>query len=68
MSPERELWQRVETIHAVTYFAPESHAAAKAAGLKGFWMGYFGFRAAPLGAVSAGALPLPNPMGIVEST
>jgi hypothetical protein len=44
---------RFETIHAVTYFAPESIAAASAVGLKGFWMGYFGFRAAPMGAVSA---------------
>lgn len=52
----RQLWQRVETIHAVTYFAPESMAAAKDAGLRGFWMGYFGFRAAPLGAVGAGAV------------
>jgi hypothetical protein len=49
----RELWVRVETIHAVTYFAEESRAAARACGLKGFWMGYFGFRAAPLGAVEA---------------
>ncbi len=50
----RELWLRYEPIHAVTYFAPESHQAARDAGLKGFWMGYFGFRAAPMGAVSSG--------------
>jgi len=49
----RALWVRVETIHAVTYFAEESRAAASSCGLKGFWMGYFGFRAAPLGAVDA---------------
>ncbi|MFK8022336.1 MAG: hypothetical protein AB8G26_00120 [Ilumatobacter sp.] len=49
--PARLLWQRIETIHAVTYFAPESIGAARAAGLRGFWMGYFGFRACPLGAV-----------------
>lgn len=54
MSLARELWKRIEPIHAVTYFAPESIAAAKHAGLKGFWMGYFGFRAAPMGAVGAG--------------
>ena len=42
---------RLETLHAVTYFAPESRAAADTCGLRGFWMGYFGFRAAPLGAV-----------------
>ena len=52
----RELWQRIETLHAVTYFAPESHAAAKTAGLRGFWMGYFGFRAAPLGPVRPGVV------------
>jgi hypothetical protein len=49
----REVWLRLEAVHAVTYFAPQSVQAAKDAGLKGFWMGYFGFRAAPLGAVSA---------------
>ena len=49
----RAVWERLETIHAVTYFAPESRDAAKQAGLKGFWMGYFGFRAAPMGPVDA---------------
>ncbi|MEZ5227033.1 MAG: hypothetical protein R2710_10255 [Acidimicrobiales bacterium] len=44
VSVARAFWQRFETLHAVTYFAPESIAAAKDAGLKGFWMGYFGFR------------------------
>ncbi len=53
-APARELWQRLETLHAVTYFAPESVHAARDAGLRGFWMGYFGVRAAPMGAVSAG--------------
>lgn len=56
MSFARELWQRVETIHAVTYFATESRDAARAAGLPGFWMGYFGCRAAPLGAATAGSV------------
>jgi hypothetical protein len=41
----------LETVHAVTYFAEESRRAAADIGLKGFWMGYFGFRAAPLGPV-----------------
>jgi hypothetical protein len=49
----RELWWRVEMIHAVTYFAPESAQAAEALGVKGFWRRYFGFRAAPLGRCSA---------------
>jgi hypothetical protein len=52
----RELWMRIESFHAVTYFSPESIEAARAAGLRGFWMGYFGFRAAPLGRVSAEAV------------
>ena len=56
LHPARELWLRYEPIHAVTYFAPESHQAARDAGLKGFWMGYFGFRAAPMGAVSSGVV------------
>ncbi len=54
--PARVLWQRLETLHAVTYFAPESRAAAAEVGFKGFWMGYFGFRAAPMGAVGAGVV------------
>jgi hypothetical protein len=52
----RALWVRVETVHAVTYFADESRAAAVACGMKGFWMGYFGFRASPLGPVGAGVV------------
>lgn len=50
------MWTRVEAIHAVTYFASESREAAKACGLKGFWTGYFGFRAAPLAAVGTGVV------------
>ena len=49
----RELWSVAEPIHAVVYFAPEVAEAAKALGLKGWWMGYFAGRAAPMGAVSA---------------
>jgi hypothetical protein len=51
--PARRLWQLIEPIHAVTYFAPESEAAFQAAGLRGFWRGYFAGRAAPLGPVGA---------------
>ncbi len=47
----RDVWRRLEPIHAVTYFAPEALGAFSAAGYKGFWMGYFAGRAAPLGAV-----------------
>jgi hypothetical protein len=49
----RAIWQHLETINAVAYFSPESPEAARRIGLKGFWMGYFGFRAAPLGPVDA---------------
>lgn len=41
---------RFEPYHDVTYFTPESRAATDALGCKGGWMGYFGMRAAPLGA------------------
>jgi hypothetical protein len=56
MTFARAVWTRIEAIHAVTYFAPQSRDAARAAGLKGFWMGYFAFRAAPLGAVAPGVV------------
>lgn len=49
----RTLWKLVEPVHAVTYFSPEPLAALKAAGYRGFWMGYFAGRAAPLGTASA---------------
>lgn len=49
----REVWRRAESLHAVTYFADEALQAAAQVGFKGFWMGYFGFRAAPLGTASA---------------
>ncbi|MGI8754386.1 MAG: SCO6745 family protein [Acidimicrobiales bacterium] len=52
----RELWQRVETIHAVTYFSDESTSATAEAGVRGFWRTYFGFRAAPLGPCSAASV------------
>jgi hypothetical protein len=52
----RRAWQLLETIHAVTYFADECRAAPTALGLKGFWMGYFAGRAAPMGEVAAGVV------------
>ena len=50
-SVARALWRRLEPIHAVTYFSPEPVSALAAAGYRGYWMGYFAQRAAPLGAV-----------------
>jgi hypothetical protein len=47
----RTLWRLLEPVHAVTYFSAEPLAALRGAGFKGFWMGYFAGRAAPLGAV-----------------
>lgn len=52
----RSLWLRIETLHAVTYFGEETQAAATDLGATGFWMGYFGFRAAPLGPVAPGVV------------
>jgi helix-turn-helix protein len=45
----RRLFDRFEPVHALTYFSPESRAAFDAAGFRGFWMGYFAARSAPLG-------------------
>jgi hypothetical protein len=52
----RTLWATAEPVHALAYFAPEARAATEAAGLRGFWRGYFAGRAAPLGAVGAGVV------------
>ena len=49
----RRMWTLYEPYHGVTYFAPEARAATDALGCRGGWMGYFGLRAAPLGAVPA---------------
>jgi len=51
--PARQVWQVVEPLHVVSYFAPSIRDAGIALGLKGYWMTYFAFRAAPLGAVDA---------------
>ncbi len=48
----RRFFDRFEPVHAVTYFSPESRAAFDGLGYRGFWMGYFAGRAAPLGTVS----------------
>jgi hypothetical protein len=55
-SPSRRLWKAAETVHAVTYFSEESIAAARELGYRGFWMGYFAFRAAPVGPVGPAAV------------
>lgn len=45
----RRLWQHVEPVHAVVYFAPEVAEGFAEAGVRGWWAGYFAGRAAPLG-------------------
>ncbi len=50
----RRLWRVGEPVHAIIYFHPASAAAWAAAGLRGFWRGYFATRAAPLGPVGPG--------------
>jgi hypothetical protein len=48
----RLLWQQIEPVHVLTYFAPEARQAADSLGMRGFWMGYFAQRSAPLGQVT----------------
>jgi hypothetical protein len=55
----RALWHRIEALNAVVYFTQECRQASVDLGLKGFWMGYFASRAAPMG---------PVPPGVVEAT
>jgi hypothetical protein len=45
------MWRVTEPFHAIGYFAPETRAAFDAAGLKGYWMGYFASRSAAMGPV-----------------
>ena len=51
LSLARTAWRTLEPYHAMIYFSPEARAAFKDAGLKGYWMGYFAARSAPLGIV-----------------
>jgi hypothetical protein len=51
VAPARRWWLAYEPVHAVVYFDPECLAAVDGLGFRGFWMGYFAGRAAPLGPV-----------------
>ncbi len=55
MQPDaaRLAWRRLEPYHAMIYFVQEAREAYKEIGLKGYWMGYFASRSAPLGRVPA---------------
>ena len=51
------MWEAVERFHAgPVYLESECRTEAAAAGCKGFWMGYFASRAAPLGPVGPEAI------------
>jgi hypothetical protein len=52
----RVVWRLIEPLHAVTYFAPEARDAAHSVGYRGFWMGYFANRSAPMGEVTPGVV------------
>jgi hypothetical protein len=55
-SPERtarRMWTLFEAVHVMSYFGPQAARAWEAAGLRGFWRGYFAGRAAPAGAAGA---------------
>ena len=47
----RRLWLSLEPLHDVVYFAPGVREAGVDIGMRGYWMTYFAFRAAPLGPV-----------------
>lgn len=51
----RSLWLLTEPLHAVCYFDDHCRAMGKDLGLKGFWMGYFAARTAPMGALEPAA-------------
>jgi hypothetical protein len=49
----RRFFDRLEPVHAVTYFSPESRTALEGLGFRGFWASYFAARSAPFGVVPA---------------
>jgi len=51
----RELYQRFEPLHTVTYFDPGFAEQCAAAGLPHYWPAYFATRIAPLGELGAEA-------------
>jgi hypothetical protein len=53
MGYARAMWKLFEPIHLVTYFDQRCLDGFVAAGVRGFWRGYFAGRSAPLGPVGA---------------
>jgi hypothetical protein len=49
----RRMWALYEPVHVISYFAPQATGTFEAAGLRGFWRGYFAGRAAPVGLTGA---------------
>jgi len=47
----RNAWKAMEPYHAMSYFVLEVRIAFTELGLKGYWMGYFASRSAPMGIV-----------------
>ncbi|MFI9509448.1 hypothetical protein [Nocardia sp. NPDC052566] len=54
--PARRIWTTLEPLHDVVYFGEGVKERGVALGLRGYWQTYFAFRAAPMGAVSAGTV------------
>ncbi|MBR7833531.1 hypothetical protein KDL01_09655 [Actinospica durhamensis] len=51
--PARRLWHSLEALYQPALLVDDTRDAGAALGLRGFWMAFLAFRAAPLGAVSA---------------
>lgn len=51
--PARRLWHSLEALYQPALLVEDTRDAGKVLGLRGFWMTYIAFRAAPLGAVNA---------------
>lgn len=51
--PARRLWHNLEALYQPALSVADTRDSGKVLGLNGFWMTYFAFRAAPLGAVNA---------------
>jgi ElaB/YqjD/DUF883 family membrane-anchored ribosome-binding protein len=71
MTDARAMWTLFEPVHGITYFTEEALAAFEAAGLRGFWRGYFAGRATPLGtrlpAVVTGVLQTFSPAFVARA-
>jgi hypothetical protein len=52
MTDARAMWTLFEPVYGISSFTQEPIAAFEAAGLRGFWRGYFAGRATPLGTRS----------------